>query len=130
PANVGARVVKAAQREVGVLEVPRDSNSGPRVRTYQASTTVPGSGWPWCMAFVRWCWDQAGAHKNGYRGAYVPHLELWARKAGKLQKKPSPGAAILFDWDGDGVADHTGLVERVTPRLVTIEGNTQPGASG
>lgn len=32
---------------------------------------------------------------------------------------------IFFDWDGNGVSDHTGIVEKVeNGRVYTIEGNT------
>lgn len=32
---------------------------------------------------------------------------------------------IFFDWDGNGVADHTGIVEKVeNGRVYSIEGNT------
>lgn len=125
----GAQAAKVAASQLDVREVPKDSNRGPMVQKYQQTTTVPGTGWPWCVAFVRWVWDRAGIHVDGYRGAYVPHLELWAKKAGKLKAKPVVGAAAIFDWNGDGVGDHTGIVETAKP-LRFIEGNTQPGASG
>ena len=32
---------------------------------------------------------------------------------------------IFFDWEGNGVPDHTGIVEKVeNGRVYTIEGNT------
>jgi surface antigen len=39
---------------------------------------------------------------------------------------------ILFDWDGDGVADHIGLVEKVNSdgSVTTIEGNTSNPKTG
>lgn len=129
PASPGARVVAVAVSQIGTVEQPRNSNRGPQVQRYQSTTSVPGTGWPWCAAFRRWCRDKAGVDPKGYRGAYVPHLEFWARKAGKWRSRPSLGADVIFDWDGDGVGDHVGIVERVSP-LVTIEGNTQAGAKG
>ena len=38
---------------------------------------------------------------------------------------PEPGMIIFFDWDGNGVSDHTGIVEKSENGYVhTIEGNT------
>ena len=38
---------------------------------------------------------------------------------------PIPGDIIFFDWEGDGVANHVGIVEKVDGDFIyTIEGNT------
>ena len=38
---------------------------------------------------------------------------------------PAPGDLIFFDWDGDGVSEHVGIVERAEGGVVyTIEGNS------
>ena len=37
---------------------------------------------------------------------------------------PKSGDIVFFDWNGDGKADHVGIVERVTDGTIhTIEGN-------
>ena len=39
--------------------------------------------------------------------------------------EPKSGAIIFFDWDGDGVSDHMGIVEKFERNTVhTIEGNS------
>ncbi len=39
--------------------------------------------------------------------------------------RQSGGDIIFFDWEGDNVADHTGIVEKTDNGTVyTIEGNT------
>ena len=39
--------------------------------------------------------------------------------------EPSPGTIIFFDWEGDGVTDHTGIVQRCENGTVyTVEGNS------
>ena len=49
----------------------------------------------------------------------------------KGKKKPSAGWIITYDWDGDGVADHIGIVEKISGTTVTaIEGNTNGGIVG
>lgn len=38
---------------------------------------------------------------------------------------PLPGELIFFDWDGDGIPDHVGIVESCDGSTVyTVEGNT------
>jgi cell wall-associated NlpC family hydrolase len=38
---------------------------------------------------------------------------------------PSPGDIVFFDWGGDGISDHVGIVESVDGEYIhTIEGNT------
>ena len=38
---------------------------------------------------------------------------------------PAPGDIVFFDWDGDGVSDHVGIVESCDGSTVrTIEGNS------
>jgi hypothetical protein len=129
--SVGARIVRLARKEIGVLEHPPGSNRGQRVEQYQASTTYPGTGWPYCAAFCRWVLDAAGVTWIDYRGASCPNLESWARSAGRWRSAsttPKPGWLVLFDWGGDGVSDHVGIVE--VPRKSSVEANTTRGAGG
>ena len=35
------------------------------------------------------------------------------------------GTIIFFDWDGDGISDHVGIVEKCeNGRVYTVEGNS------
>ena len=44
--------------------------------------------------------------------------------------EPSPGTIIFFDWEGDGVTDHTGIVQKCENGTVyTVEGNTSNGVA-
>lgn len=52
-------LVQVALKEVGVTEV-NGTNCGPRVNEYKAATWLnPKVGWPWCAAFVAWCFREA-----------------------------------------------------------------------
>ena len=85
---------------------------------------------PWCACFVSWVADQCGFIESGA----MPRVSLcddgvaWFVARGQWAGSghaPSPGAIIFFDWDGDGISDHVGIVERVEGATVhTIEGNT------
>ncbi len=120
--------------EVGVKEEPAGSNSGPRVRQYQAATNLGGTGWPWCAAFVCWCYKTAGKPLP-FPTASVGAFEAWAKQNGKMVTRPLRGDLVCYRFDADNWPDHIGIVERVLalpfggkPWLVrTIEGNTAFG---
>lgn len=93
------------------------------------------SGVPFCAMFASWCLtdDDGNSVIPGGDFAYVPYGINAARAAGQLvdPSNAAPGDLICFDWNGDGVADHVGLVEANYGSWVqTIEGNTSSGAAG
>lgn len=84
----------------------------------------------WCACFVSWC-----AHKCGYiedgiipKFAVVGHGMSWFKNRDQWQGRgyhPKPGDIIFFDWDGDGLGNHVGIVESSDNTYVyTIEGNS------
>lgn len=58
-----ARVLQIAATQVGVREIPKNSNRGPQVDTYLQCAGA-GLGLSWCCAFVYWCSAEA-AEKLG-----------------------------------------------------------------
>ncbi len=83
----------------------------------------------WCACFVSWCGEQCGYIESGVipKHSYCPTGVEWFRSRGQWQDRnsiPAPGAIIYFDWGGDGIADHVGIVESCDESTVyTIEGN-------
>ena len=83
----------------------------------------------WCACFVSWCADQCGYIESGAmpKHSYCPTGVEWFRSRGQWQDRnsiPAPGTIIYFDWGGDGIADHVGIVESCDGSTVyTIEGN-------
>lgn len=83
----------------------------------------------WCACFVSWCGDQCGYIESGTmpKHSYCPTGVEWFHSRGRWQDRnsiPAPGTIIYFDWGGDGVADHVGIVESCDGSIVyTIEGN-------
>jgi len=83
----------------------------------------------WCAIFVSWVADQNGFISDGrfpkFAGCSVG--ESWFRSEDAWQEggyHPSPGEVIFFDWNGDRVPDHVGIVESCDGSTVyTIEGN-------
>ncbi len=83
----------------------------------------------WCAMFISFCLNYADIPESAIpydcatttwidslseRGMYAP--------AGSYD--PKPGDLIFFDWEGDGLSDHVGIVWAVNPgSITTIEGN-------
>ena len=83
----------------------------------------------WCACFVSWCAAQSGYIAKGTcpKYSYCPDGAEWFMKNGRWQyagTEPEPGMIVFFDWEGDGIPDHTGIVERVDGNCIyTVEGN-------
>lgn len=123
------RMLKEARTHIGEKESPPNSNH--ILYTSDQWWNMVG---PWCAMFVSYCGVKAGskAFKQRERWAYVPYMEHDA-KAGlnnlTIAIVPQPGDILTFDWDGDGVADHVGLIDHFGTNGVihTVEGNTSVG---
>lgn len=114
--------------EIDTKDNPLGSNNV-KYNTWYYGRKVSGDGYAWCAVFVYWCYAKIGA-KDRLKGvenkAYCPSYVEWARKHGKIKKKPAKGYLVLFDWDRDGEADHIGFVEDYDNNsrvLKTVEGN-------
>jgi hypothetical protein len=126
-----ARRVQVALTQVGVTEHPGGSNSGKDVIKYQRATSLGGTGWPWCVAFVSWVVQTVNKRKWAYRGAGVFDMEHWLSARGKLRsprRAARPGDIVTFNY-GSG---HTGIVIRQvgSAHIETVEGNTSSGEAG
>lgn len=123
--TTSAQVIAIASSQLGVSESPSGSNRVFYNEWYGVN------GIPWCATFVSWVLDKSGLSElhgvqNDKGSAYCPYIEAYYRNHGRWQSSPQIGAVVLFDWDGDGVSDHIGIVEKVLSHneIITIEGNT------
>ena len=88
----------------------------------------------WCMAFA-----MASAKKGGVSVDWPPQGEEWKKfvvpdsydcpkQAWRTPQQVIRGTFPVFDWDGDGRADHIGICTGVgNDGIWTIEGNTSGG---
>jgi len=141
PTPLAAAVLGVAGKEVGVMEVPLGSNSGPRVNQYlEAVGENPGLAW--CAAFVYWCFENAAAAVKVKNPAIrtAGALDLWdeagkhgirrvaAAEASDRHGLVQPGMVFVIATSGGH--GHVGLVEKIEGVvLTTIEGNTNNGGS-
>lgn len=82
----------------------------------------------WCACFVSWCYGQAGKSEPRFAACQSQGI-AWFTSHGQWGDRNyaniAPGDAIFFDWDGDGTADHVGLVIGTDgSRVYTVEGNS------
>jgi len=133
--KLAPEIVKLARAEIGVQEV-NGSNSGKRVKEYQSATSLGGTGWPWCAAFV--CFVVRAAMKNlGIKEtakfkrpatASAWGFEAWSRKQDNSTNTKKPhdgdiqaGDIVVFTFSHIGIATSSpnkdGYVD-------TVEGNT------
>lgn len=132
------RVLLVAAREVEdrVREVPRNSNSGPRVNQYLQSVGL-GPGFAWCCAFVYFCMDEAARGLNRANpmvrtGGCLNHWNqapaAGARRVLAVDARNDPARVLpgmIFVMDHGAGLGHTGFVEASSGGwLTTIEGNT------
>lgn len=126
-----ASVLDCARSQIGVKENPPGSNNV-KYNTWYYGHEVSGDWYPWCAVFITWCFWQTGIldRLNGIsnKAGCDPYMR-WAKAKSLWEQKPKVGALVLFDWDGDGSADHIGIVEAIisNSKIVTIEGNTAIG---
>jgi hypothetical protein len=122
------KIIETAAAENGYKESPPSSNNNKFGEWYGMNHVA------WCAIFVSWVYDQCGVKwpkrvesEKGF--AWCPALYYRAKQNDRITLSPKAGDIVLFDWNGDQKADHTGLfsewiVEGKTFR--SWEGNTSP----
>ena len=122
------KIIEIAKAEIGYVE-QKDSISG--------NLTKYGKWFgldrvAWCAIFVSWVYWTVGkqlpriGYLKGYAGCDT--MYAYAKKNNLFTTDPKKGDIALFDFDGNGKWDHTGLFEEWTDKakaiFETVEGNT------
>jgi hypothetical protein len=117
-------VLNVARGQVGTVE----DSAGDTL--YSRWYGLPSESW--CDMFVSWVGSTAGATDIIGKFAYCPAHVNWFKARKQWGSVPRVGAVVFFDWNGDGEADHVGIVELVNPdgSVGTIEGNSTNPARG
>ena len=117
-------IVGTAEKEIGVLETPKNSNKTKYGKWFGLD------GVAWCGMFVSWVYAIAGKQlpnigfKKGFAGCQT--AVAFFKKKGWITTKPVPGDIVFFDWNSDGRYDHTGIFVKGIDKKTfeSIEGNT------
>lgn len=121
------RLITWARAQIGTAETPPGSNNVIYNTRYYGHP-VSGDNFPWCCAFVWDAFRETGLSRlfvGGDMTAYCPYVMGWAKSRSQwVTDKYRAGDLPLFDWNGDGIADHIGICIGVSgSALTTIEGN-------
>ena len=123
------KVIEIAKSQLGVKESPPNSNEV-KFNEWFYGKKVSGHLFAWCGTFVSWCFAEAKMplgtidYLRGFAGC--PYAVNNVSKWGRLVTVPQEGDVVFFDWQGDGIFDHTGLFikDNGGGMFQSIEGNT------
>lgn len=132
-ARTADSVITKAKSFLGTKESPAGSNKVVFNTDYYGKE-VSGPDYPWCCTFVwdvfRMC-NASGLFYGGKKTARCQTVYGWGKEKKLTVPKESgkKGDLILFDWNGNGVAQHIGFILSKNPdgSYNTIEGNTAVG---
>ncbi len=95
---------------------------------WRGGTSNGDSTYAWCAVFANYIYQTVGginragittfadSFRTTYGGTWHPAGDGFS---------PLPGDAVLFDWDGDGKADHVALVySNISGNITIVEGNS------
>ena len=119
--------IQVATSQIGLEEIPRNSNWGEHVKKYLNSVGInfPAS---WCMAFVYWCCKEAYGTANPLKKTGGVLSQWNQTPKDKRSFKPVVGSIFIMDF-GKGLG-HTGFVTGIEGDYIkTIEGNTDSSGS-
>ena len=123
PINPGsASVASIALANVGGTACGTNSEGG---QAFGSSCTRNG-GEPeyWCADFAKWVWGAAGANVDGLSAA-AGSFYVYGQNNGTLSNTPHVGDAVVFNYQGNGYADHVALVTQVdgSNNIITVSGD-------
>jgi cell wall-associated NlpC family hydrolase len=121
------KTIAVAQKYVGYAESAHQNNIFGK--WYGANFS------PWCACFVSYVLNKSGAGKlikgaqtdKGFNSCGAGIKFFKAKKAWHPVVEAKAGDLAFFDWDGDNIQDHVGLVLANNVKgkqILTIEGNT------
>ncbi len=116
-------IVSLALANVGGSACGKNSLGG---TTFETSCTGNG-GQPeyWCADFAQWVWANAGAQDTDELDAAAGSFYVYGQNHGTLSNTPQLGSAVVFDYQGNGVADHVAIVTQVNSdgTIETVSGD-------
>ena len=128
--ELSAKVQSVYTSQLGVRELT-GHNDGLMVETY-LHTVGLGKGYPWCAAFVKWTYLQAGIKTNiNGMALSVDKPDKRVFYKGKFITDPMPGDAFTLYYASLGRIGHTGFYDGRQNDTIyrTVEGNTNSAGS-
>ena len=120
-----SKLLSIVRNQIGVKESPAGSNKV-KYNTWYYGKVVSGSAYPWCMAFVCWCLNEAGMMNQITKTASCGVQATYAQKTGRWHwgsKGIASGDIVIYSFSS--AHDHTGIVVSVASSTIeAVEGNT------
>ncbi len=117
------QVIRRSLLDIGICEMPLGSNRSGVIDGYNTRSHAPIGSY-WCASAVGAWWQDAGlAVPRGY--ASCDNWLRWAKETQRfvpVGQTPPLGGAVLYGRGDD--ARHIGQIVRVTPLILSVEGNT------
>lgn len=114
-------IVRRAICDIGIVEIPPGSNRSPRIDEYVAAVGSP-PGSRWCAAAVAAWWRDSGADVPPLNAGSCNAWVTWSRRLQSWESRPAAGSAVIYG--SNDIASHIGVIVRVAPLLLSVEGNT------
>jgi hypothetical protein len=111
--------------DIGIVEMPPGSNRSPRIDEYVTAVGSP-IGSRWCAAAVAAWWRDCNAEVPSTDGGSCNAWIEWARRSERWSSVPRVGSAVAYG--SNGIAAHIGVIVRLKPELLSVEGNTSIAA--
>lgn len=115
------KVLGIARKEIGTREIPAGSNRVKYAQWYGMN------GQPWCVMFVNWCFNEAGAYSllPTKTASCTAMMNAAKSKGVWVTDNYQIGDIPIYNFKG---SYHIGIIEAVNATTVTaIEGNTAIG---
>jgi len=121
-----AAIARWAASRIGVYDTTGPHRS-PQIDAWNLAAGAP-LGSPWCASFASAVWRANGVTPGGNAACQDWHEK--AVVASRWLATPQAGDVALFDFSTTpGWADHCGVVIRVSPTVLTVEGDTDDRGS-
>lgn len=111
PMVAGSAIASLALANVGGMACGTNSLGG-----HSFGTSCTGNGGQpeyWCADFALWVWSNAGVSNVSGLDAAAGSFYVYGQNNGTLSNTPAVGDAVVFDYQGGGVADHVAIVTQV-----------------
>ena len=121
-ADTGSQIAAIANANIGNAACSTNSAG---TTGYESSC----SGGPelWCADFAKWVWQQDGVDVTGL----TPGAGSFGQYNGGLHSTPHVGDAVVFNYNGNGYADHVAIVTAVnSDGTIQTVGGDEGGQSG
>jgi len=120
------KIIDVALSKVGYKETPKNKT--------EFGEWFGLDGLAWCGIFVSWCYFKANYslgtidYTKGFAGCLFALNYFKKRGEVVTFEQAQPGDIVIYDWDGNGKPDHTGILKSKTGTdFETVEGNTAVG---